>query len=130
MNLLNKFIEYIFGEKLIPFDEFSKQLDDKLIEYGYKRGCGICGVSEYTLFYFSFNCVFFQIDHVCEQVIFVNTNPFDGFTNPFDGFTIFDKEKFTKTNLNLLFEKAKIFSKLEKKCRIQSKINEIEKDFI
>ena len=123
MNLLNKFIKYIFGEKLIPFDEFTKQLDDKLIEYGYKKGSGICGVSEYTLFYFSFNCVFFQIDHVCEQVIFVNNNPFDGFT-------IFDKEKFTKTNLNLLFEKAKIFSKLEKKCMIQAKLDEIEKDFI
>ena len=123
MNLLNKFIKYIFGEKLIPFDEFTKQLDDKLIEYGYRRGCGISGVSMYTLFYFGFNCIFFQIDHVCEQVIFVNNNPFEGFN-------IFDKEKFTKTNLNLLFEKAKIFSKLEKKYRIQSKINEIEKDFI
>ena len=123
MNLLNKFIEYIFGEKLIPFYEFSKQLDDKLIEYGYKRGCGIMGVSEYTLFYFGFNCIFFQIDSVCEQVIFANNTPFEGFT-------IFAKEKFTKTNLNLLFEKAKIFVKLEKKCRIQGKINEIEKDFI
>ena len=41
MNLFNKFIEYIFGEKLIPFDEFTKQLDDKLIEYGYKKGSGI-----------------------------------------------------------------------------------------
>ena len=82
-----------------------------------------CGVSEYTLFYFGDNCVFFQIDIICEQVVFVNNIPFEGFT-------VFNKEKFTKTNLNLLFEKAKIFSKLEKKCKIQSKINEIEKDFI
>ena len=82
-----------------------------------------CGVSEYTLFYFGFNYVFFQIDRVCEQVVFANNNPSEWFS-------IFDKEKFTKSNLNLLFEKAKMFIIIEKKYRIQSKINEIEKDFI
>lgn len=37
MNLWNKFIVYIFGEKLIPFDVFTNQLNAKLVEYGYKR---------------------------------------------------------------------------------------------
>ena len=41
MNLWNKFVDYILGEKVIPYDEFVKQLDDKLIEYGYKREWGV-----------------------------------------------------------------------------------------
>ena len=127
MNLLNKFVDYILGEKVIPYDEFVKQLDDKLIEYGYKRNCGIC-VADYSLFYFgnkASNCVFFQIDKVSEQVNFVNNEK----NNPSGGWTTFDKEKFTKTNLNFLFEKASTFAKLSKKCVVMEKLASINKDF-
>ena len=124
MNLWNKFIEYIFGEKLIPVDEFIKQLDAKLVEYGYKRDCYI--ILKYKILYFGTKAYnFFIIDPVNEQVHFVNNEN----NNPCCGWTSFGKEKFTKTNLNLLFEKATLYAKLSKKCRIQAKLDEIEKDF-
>lgn len=127
MNLWNKFVTYIFGEKVIPFDEFTKQLDSKLVEYGYKRDYGMC-VAEYRLFYFGNKatyCVFFQIDRVSEQINFVNNKN----NNPRGGWSSFDKEKFTKTNLNFLFELAKIYAIYSKECRIQAKLDEIGKDF-
>lgn len=128
MNLWNKFVDYILGEKVIPYDEFIKQLDSKLVEYGYKRDNGMC-VAEYRLFYFgtkAYDCVFFQIDRVSEQVNFVNNEN----NNPSGGWTSFSKEKFTKTNLNLLFEKALTFVKLSKKCVVKAKLAEINKDFV
>lgn len=124
MNLWNKFIVYIFGEKLIPFDEFTKQLNAKLVEYGYKRDYNIN--IKYKIFYFGTKAYnFFIIDPVNEFVHFVNNEN----NNPISGWTSFGKEKFTKTNLNLLFEKASLYAKLSKKCKIQAKLAEIEKDF-
>ena len=128
MNLWNKFVDYILGEKLIPYDEFIKQLDSKLVEYGFKRDNGMC-VAEYRLFYFgtkAYDCVFFQIDLVSEQVNFVNNEN----NNPSGGWTSFSKENFTKTNLNFLFEKATTFVKLSKKCVVKAKLAEINKDFV
>lgn len=128
MNLWNKFVDYILGEKVIPFGEFTKQLDEKLIEYGYKRNYCFA-IAEYRLFYFSakgYDCIFFQIDRVSEQVNFVNNEN----NNPSGGWSSFDKEKFTKTNLNFLFEKASIFAKLSKKCVVKAKLAEINKDFV
>lgn len=128
MNLWNKFVDYILGEKVIPFDEFANQLNDKLVEFGYKRDSGLC-VAQYSLFYFGHkasDCVFFQIDRVSEQVNFVNNEN----NNPSGGWTSFSKEKFTKTNLNLLFEKALTFVKLSKKCVVKAKLAEINKDFV
>lgn len=125
MNLWNKVIEYIFGEKLIPFDEFIKQLDVKLVEYGYKRYYEY--IIKYKIFYFgtkkAYN--FFIIDLVNEQVHFVNNEN----NNPIDGWTSFGKEKFTKTNLNFLFEKASLYAKLSKKCVVMEKLASINKDF-
>lgn len=128
MNLWNKFVDYILGEKVIPFEEFTKQLDSKLAEYGYKKDYGMC-VAQYSLFYFgnkASDCVFFQIDRVSEQVNFVNNEK----NNPSGCWTSFDKEKFTKTNLNFLFEKASTFAKLSKKCVVMEKLAEINKDFV
>lgn len=128
MNLLNKFIEYIFGEKVIPFDEFTKQLNDKLIAYGYKRDYDNC-IVRYKIFYFGMTAHdydFFIIDCVNELVHFVNNEN----NNPVGGFTSFGKEKFTKTNLNLLFEKASLYTKLSKKCIVMTKLSDINKDFV
>lgn len=124
MNLWNKFIVYIFGEKLIPFDEFTKQLNAKLVEYGYKRDYDI--IIKYKIFYFGTKAYdFFIIDTVNELVLFVNNEN----DNPIGGWTSFGKENFTKTNLNFLFEKASLYAKLSKKYKIQAKLEEIEKDF-
>ena len=124
MNLWNKFIVYIFGEKLIPFDEFTKQLNAKLVEYGYKRDYNI--IIKYKIFYYGTIAYdFFIIDPVNEVVHFVNNEN----DNPVGGWTSFGKENFTKTNLNFLFEKASLYAKLSKKCMIQAKLEEIEKDF-
>lgn len=127
MNLWNKFIVYIFGEKFIPFDEFTKQLNAKLVEYGYKRDYDI--IIKYKIFYFgiiAYAYDFFIIDPVNEVVHFVNNEN----DNPIGGWTSFGKEKFTKTNLNFLFEKASLYAKLSKKYKIQAKLEEIEKDFV
>ena len=131
MNLWNKFIVYIFGEKLIPFgeklipfDEFTKQLNAKLVEYGYKRDYNI--IIKYKIFYYGTIAYdFFIIDPVNEVVHFVNNEN----DNPVGGWTSFGKENFTKTNLNFLFEKASLYAKLSKKCMIQAKLDEIGKDF-
>lgn len=130
MNLWNKFVDYILGEKVISFGEFTKLLEEKLNESGYKKVSHI-GSTDYNLFYYNSKVTegyftFFQIDTINETVSFANSKDF----NPTGCWHSFSKEKFTKTNLNFLFEKASIFAKLSKKCVVMEKLAEINKDFV
>lgn len=129
MNLWNKFVDYILGEKVIPFDDFYKQLDDKLIEYGYKKIIHI-GCTDYYLFYYNSKVpaddyTFFQVDTINETVNFANSKD----NNPNGCWHSFSKEYFTKQNLQTLFDRVKEYAKFSKECRIQAKIDEIGKDF-
>lgn len=129
MNLWNKFVDYILGEKVIPFDELVKQLDDKLVEYGYKKINHI-GSTDYDLFYYNSKVpanyyTFFQIDTISETVNFANSKD----NNPNGCWHSFSKEYFTKQNIQALFDRVEEYAKFSKKCRIQAKLDEIGKDF-
>ena len=129
MNLWNKFVDYILGEKVIPFGEFTKQLEEKLNEYGYKRVSHI-GSTDYNLFYYNSKVpaddyTFFQIDIINETVNFANSKD----NNPTSCWHSFSKEYFTKQHLQALFDRVEEYAKFSKQCRIQAKIDEIGKDF-
>lgn len=130
MNLWNKFVDYILGEKVIPFGEFTKQLEEKLNEYGYKKVSHI-GSTDYNLFYYNSKVsegyfTFFQIDTINETVSFANSKDF----NPTGCWHSFSKEYFTKQHLQALFDRVEEYAKFSKQCRIQAKIDEIGKDFV
>ena len=129
MNLWNKFVDYILGEKVIPFGEFTKQLEEKLSEYGYKKIIHI-GSTDYDLFYYNGKVpaddyTFFQIDTINETVNFANSKD----NNPTGCWHSFSKEYFTKQHLQALFERVEEYAKFSKQCRIQVKLDELNKDF-
>ena len=129
MNLWNKFVDYILGEKLIPFGEFTKQLEEKLNESCYKKVSHI-GSTDYNLFYYNSKVpaddyTFFQIDIINETVNFANSKD----NNPTSCWHSFSKEYFTKQHLQALFDRVEEYAKFSKQCRIQAKIDEIGKDF-
>lgn len=129
MNLWNKFVDYILGEKVIPFGEFTKQLEEKLNEYGYKRVSHI-GSTDYNLFYYNSKVpaddyTFFQINIINETVGFVNSKDY----NPTGCWHSFSKEYFTKQHIQALFERVEEYAKFSKQCRIQVKLDELNKDF-
>lgn len=129
MNLWNKFVDYILGEKVIPFDDFYKQLDDRLLEFGYKKIIHI-GCTDYYLFYYNSKVpaddyTFFQVDTINETVNFANSKD----NNPNGCWHSFSKEYFTKQNLQTLFDRVEEYAKFSKECKIQAKLNEIGKDF-
>lgn len=119
--------------KKIPFEVFSKSLQDKLIELGYKK-YGTGNRTYFSLFYYNKkeNIVpeyynFFYIESYYENIGFATDfeyNPcgcWHGFSSP---------EDFTKENLDELIERAKDYATNSKKCRIQAKFDEIGKDFV
>lgn len=129
MNLWNKFVDYILGEKVISFGEFTKLLEEKLNESGYKKVSHI-GSTDYNLFYYNGKVpegyfTFFQIDTINETVSFANSKDF----NPTGCWHSFSKEYFTKQHLLALFDRVEEYAKFSKQCRIQAKIDEIGKDF-
>lgn len=130
MNLWNKFVDYILGEKVIPYDEFIKQLDSKLVEYGYKKINHI-GSTDYDLFYYNSNVpadnyTFFQIDTINETVNFANSKDY----NPTSCWHSFSKEYFTKQNIQALFDRVEKYAKFSKQCVVKAKLAEINKDFV
>ena len=129
MNLWNKFVDYILGEKVIPFSEFTKPLEEKLKEFGYKRVPHI-GSTDYDLFYYSSKVpaddyTFFNIDIINETVNFANSKD----NNPNGCWHSFSKEYFTKQHLQALFDRIEEYAKFSKQCRIQAKLDELNKDF-
>lgn len=117
---------------VIPFDVFSKSLQDKLIELGYKK-FGTDNTMQFRLFYYNKKeqivpgyYEYFYIEAYYENIGFANNienNPcgcWHGFSSP---------EEFTKENLDKLFEKATNYATNSKKCQIRAKIDEIGKDF-
>lgn len=118
--------------KKIPYNVFSKSLQDKLIELGYKKK------NKLSRFYFSLFYAnkkehivpeyydYFYIEPYYENIGFANNienNPcgcWHGFCSP---------ANFTKENLDTLFELATNYAIHSKKCRIQAKLDEIGKDF-
>ena len=110
MNLWNKFVDYILGEKVIPFGEFTKQLEEKLNEYGYKKIIHI-GSTDYDLFYYNSNVpaddyTFFQIDTINKTVNFANSKD----NNPTGCWHSFSIEYFTKQNLQALFDRVEEYA--------------------
>lgn len=118
--------------KKISFGVFSKSLEDKLIELGYKKTKRLAR-SYFSLFYANkkANVVpeyydYFYIEAYYENIGFANdidNNPcgcWHGYCSP---------EDFTKENLDILFELATNYALNSKKCVVQAKLNDIGKDF-
>ena len=134
MNLNLNMMNRVRNPNRIPFDVFSKSLQDKLIELGYKKEESSSSTSTtFYLFYYNKKkhsvpgyYEYFSINSYFGYVYFINSienNPFENcntFCSPLD---------FTKENLDKLFEKATYYAANSKKCRIQAKLDEIEKDF-
>ena len=135
MNLKLNMLNRERNQNIIPFDVFSKSLQDKLIELGYKKEGSSSSTSSTTFYLFYYNkknhtvpayYEYFSINSYYGYVHFINSienNPFEccnRFSSPLD---------FTKENLDKLFEKATNYAANSKKCRIQAKLDEIEKDF-
>lgn len=127
-NILNR----IRKSKKISFGVFSKSLEDKLIELGYKKKNKLSR-SYFSLFYANKKAHivpeyydYFYIEPYYENIGFANNienNPcgcWHGFSMP---------EDFTKENLDILFDRATNYAKFSKKCSIQAKLDEIGKDF-
>lgn len=128
MNMCNR----VRKPKRIPYDVFSKSLQDKLIELGYKKKNKLSRFY-YSLFYANKKAHivpeyydYFYIEPYYENIGFANdieSNPcgcWHGYCSP---------EDFTKENLDILIEKATNYALNSKKCVVQSKLNDIEKDF-
>lgn len=135
MNLKLNMLNRERNQNIIPFDVFSKSLQDKLIELGYKKEGSSSSTSSTTFYLFYYNkknhsvpayYEYFSINSYYGYVHFINSienNPFEccnRFSSPLD---------FTKENLDKLFEKATNYAANSKKCMIQAKLDEIEKDF-
>lgn len=135
MNLNLNMLNLERNQNIIPFDVFSKSLQDKLIELGYKKEGSSSSTSSTTFYLFYYNkkkhtvpdyYEYFCINSYFGYVLFINSienNPFEccnKFSSPLD---------FTKENLDKLFEKATNYAANSKKCKIQAKLDEIEKDF-
>lgn len=135
MNLNLNMMNRVRNPNRIPFDVFSKSLQDKLIELGYKKEESSSSTSSTTFYLFYYNkkkhtvpgyYEYFSINSYFGYVHFINSienNPFEccnRFSSPLD---------FTKENLDKLFEKATNYAANSKKCKIQAKLDEIEKDF-
>ena len=131
LNLMN-ILKRVRKPKKMPFEEFSKSLQDKLIELGYKK-VGRLSRYYFRLFYYNKKehitpeyYDYFYIEPDYENIGFANNienNPcgcWHGFCRP---------EDFTKETLDILFELAKNYSIHSKECRIQAKLDEIGKDF-
>lgn len=125
-------LKWLRKPKKISFEVFSKSLQDKLIELGYKK-IGTGSTIHFRLFYFNKkkhivpkDYEYFYIESYFENIGFANNienNPcgcWHGYCRP---------EDFTKEHLDTLFEKAINYATYSKKCIIQAKIDEIEKDF-
>ena len=135
MNLNLNMMNRERNQNIIPFDVFSKSLQDKLIELDYKKEESSSSTSSTTFYLFYYNkkkhsvpgyYEYFSINSYFGYVHFINSienNPFEccnRFSSPLD---------FTKENLDKLFEKATNYAANSKKCKIQAKLDEIEKDF-
>ena len=127
-NLLNR----VRKPKKMPFEVFSKSLQDKLIELGYNKS-STGNRTYFHLFYYNkkehivpAHYEYFYIESYYENIGFANNienNPcgcWHGYCRP---------EDFTKENLDTLFERATNYATNSKQCRIQAKIDEIGKDF-
>lgn len=132
MNLKNMF-NRVRKPKKISFEVFSKSLQDKLIELGYKKS-NTGNRTYFSLFYYNKKehlipeyYHYFYIESYYENIGFANNNEnnpdgcWHGFCSP---------EDFTKENLDTLFERATTYAIHSKNCKIQSKIDEIGKDFV
>ena len=132
MNLKNMF-NRLRKPKKISFEVFSKSLQDKLIELGYKKYGADNYTTHFRLFYYNKKehivpeyYDYFYIEHYYENIGFANNienNPcgcWHGFSKP---------EDFTKEHLDTLIERATNYAITSKQCRIQAKIDEIGKDF-
>lgn len=135
MNLNLNMMNRVRNQNIIHFDVFSKSLQDKLIELGYKKEESPSSTSSTTFYLFYYNkkkhtvpgyYEYFSINSYFGYIHFINSienNPFEccnRFSSPLD---------FTKENLDKLFEKATNYAANSKKCMIQAKLDEIEKDF-
>ena len=135
MNLNLNMMNRVRNPNRIPFDVFSKSLQDKLIELGYKKKESSYSTGSTTFYLFYYNkkkhtipdyYEYFCINSYFGYIHFINNsknNPFEccnRFSSPLD---------FTKENLDKLFEKATNYAANSKKCKIQAKLDEIEKDF-
>ena len=133
MNLnLKNVLNLVRKPKKIPFEVFSKSLQDKLIELGYKKS-ETGNRTYFSLFYYNKKehlipeyYHYFYIESYYENIGFANNNEnnpdgcWHGFSRP---------EDFTKENLDTLFERATTYAIDSKKRRIQIKLDEIGKDF-
>jgi len=128
-NLLNR----VRKPKKMPFEAFSKSLQDKLIELGYNKS-STGNRTYFRLFYYNKKehivpeyYDYFYIESYYENIGFANNienNPcgcWHGFSMP---------EDFTKEHLDELVERATNYVTTSKQCRIQAKIDEIGKDFV
>ena len=131
LNMMNQ----VRNPNRIPFDKFSKSLQDKLIELGYKKEESLSSTSSTTFYLFYYNkkkhtvpaayYEYFCINSYFGYVHFINSE-----NNPFENCNTFcSPSDFTKENLDKLFEKATNYAANSKKCMIQAKLDEIEKDF-
>ncbi len=132
MNLNLNMMNRVRNPNRIPFDVFSKSLQDKLIELGYKKEESSSSTSTtFYLFYYNKKkhsvhgyYEYFCINSYFGYVHFINSD------NPFENCNTFcSPSDFTKENLDKLFEKATNYAANSKKCMIQAKLDEIEKDF-
>lgn len=135
MNLNLNMLNRERNQNIIPFDVFSKSLQDKLIELGYKKKESSYSTGSTTFYLFYYNkkkhtvpasyYEYFYINSYFGYVHFINNENYrfencNRFCSPSD---------FTKENLDKLFEKATNYAANSKKCMIQAKLDEIEKDF-
>lgn len=133
MNLNLNMMNRVRNPNRMPFDVFSKSLQDKLIELGYKKKKVhiLLVVPLFTCFittkrntlYLTIMNIFVLILGYIHFINSIENNPFEycnRFCSPSD---------FTKENLDKLFEKATNYAANSKKCMIQAKLDEIEKDF-
>lgn len=135
MNLNLNMMNRVRNQNIIPFDVFSKSLQDKLIELGYKKKESSYSTGSTTFYLFYYNkkkhtipdyYEYFCINSYFGYIHFINSienNPFE-YCNRFCS-----SSDFTKENLDKLFEKATNYAANSKKCMIQAKLDEIEKDF-
>ena len=133
MNLKNLF-KRLRKPKKISFDIFSKSLQDKLIELGYKKYGTDNHTTHFRLFYYNKKehivpeyYEYFYIEHYYKNIGFTNNIE----NNPCGCWHVFSRtEHYTKEHLDTLIERAINYATYSKKCIIQAKIDEIRKDFV